>query len=42
MGENIKYVVNEEYPNKNEDERLTKFLKKLKSLKMKERKGKNK
>ena len=32
MGENIKYVVKEEYPNKNEDERLTKFLKKIKEL----------
>ena len=32
MDENIKYVVNEEYPNKNEDERLTKFLKKIKEL----------
>ena len=32
MDENIKYVVNEEYPNKNEDERLTKLLKKIKEL----------
>lgn len=32
MDENIKYVVNEEYLNKNEDERLTKFLKKIKEL----------
>ena len=32
MDENIKYVVNEEYPNKNEYERLTKFLKKIKEL----------
>lgn len=42
MEENIKYVVNEEYPNKNEDERLTKFVKKIKEIEDEGKEGKNK